>query len=1081
MSSQTVSASEMFVLKRTGKLETMKFDKILNRIKKSGEEAGLSKLNYTALTIKIIDQLYDKIPTTQIDELSAQQCYSLSSTHPDYAVLAAYIIHSNHQRSTSESFHQVMTQLYKYVDKQGKPAPMLSDKMYGTIRKYRKELEAMIVQERDYLIDYFGFKTLERAYLMRVNKKVVERIQHMWLRVAVGIHGDNLERVKETYDGMSQKWFIHATPTLFNAGTPRPQLSSCFLLSMEDDSIDGIFSTLRDCAFISKWGGGIGLHAHNVRAKGSHIRGTNGQSNGLVPMLRVFNNTAKYVDQCFTPDTVVFTEAGPKAIEDVGTTDRVLTSTGEYHTVKSPVRHEYDGPMLEISVKNAFSSVRVTPEHQIMALQGAGAEVDDIRHNLDKGRIRPVFCDAEDLMVGDFTVFPIPQGEKDVKHLSLEDCRLYGILVATGEIIGHFVVMTFMNEDTEEFVRKYCSKRGIPFSEQEQGISWSVANSDFKFTKSNLYDSAKEKRIDPTFLHLPVDKVKEVVRGIVESNMVTSSCIQESLDYMKRRIGSTQSCCFQHGNYLYSRIDNMQVTTYRGIVHDFEIDGPHDYTVAHLGVAHNGGGKRNGSFAIYLEPWHADVQAFLQMKKNHGDEEQKGRDLFYALWIPDLFMERMHNNQSWTLMCPDECPGLADVWGQEFVELYEKYEREGKGRETIGARDLWIQIMDAQMETGTPYLLYKDACNRKSNQQNVGTIRSSNLCTEIIEYSDANESAVCNLASISLPAFLKPDVESPTGGVVYDFEALHRVAKVVAYNLNVVIDVSFYPTPKTERSNFRHRPVGMGVQGLADVFMQLRMPFDSVEAKELNRRIFETIYHGALEQSCEMAKRHGAYETFVGSPASKGQLQFDLWSIVPAEGRYDWVSLKEDIKEYGLRNSLLVAPMPTASTSQILGNNECFEPITSNLYSRGTNAGQFLLANKYLQRELLELGLWNDAMKNKIVANNGSVQSLLEIPEEVRERYKTVWEIPQKTLIDMAVDRGAYICQSQSLNLWLEDPNYKMLTSMHYYSWKQGLKTGIYYLRRRARHQAQKFTIEPEQGNKATKEENDYECLMCSA
>jgi ribonucleoside-diphosphate reductase alpha chain len=788
MQKPAADSAEMFVVKRTGKTEIMKFDKILNRIKKSGEEAGIQKLNYTALTIKIIDQLYDKIPTTQIDELTAQQCYSMTSVHPDYGVLAARIIHSNHQRSTSESFYQVMTQLYKFTDKQGKAAPMLSEQAYGIVRKYRKELEAMMVHDRDYLIDYFGFKTLERAYLMRVNKKIVERIQHMWLRVSIGVHGEDIDKVKETYDAMSQKWFIHATPTLFNAGTPRPQLSSCFLLAMEDDSIDGIFNTLRDCAFISKWGGGIGLHAHNIRAKGSHIRGTNGQSNGLVPLLRVFNNTAKYVDQ--------------------------------------------------------------------------------------------------------------------------------------------------------------------------------------------------------------------------------------------------------------------------------------------------GGGKRNGSFAIYLEPWHADIQAFLQMKKNHGDEEQKGRDLFYALWISDLFMERMHNNGSWTLMCPDECPGLADVWGDEFVQLYERYEREGKGRETVQARDLWIQILDAQMETGTPYLLYKDACNRKSNQQNVGTIKSSNLCTEIIEYSDANESAVCNLASISLPAFVKGPTEE-NGLSTYDFEALHKVAKMVAYNLNKVIDVNYYPTEKTERSNFRHRPVGVGVQGLADVFMQLRYPFDSPQAKELNRLIFETIYHAALEQSCELAKRYGPYETFAGSPASKGQLQFDLWSTSPTEGRYDWVSLKEDIKEYGLRNSLLLAPMPTASTSQILGNNECFEPITSNLYSRGTNAGQFLLANKYLQRDLIELGLWSEALKNKMVANNGSIQALEEIPEEVRQRYKTVWEIPQKVLIDMAVDRGAFICQSQSLNLWLEDPTYKSLTTMHYYSWKQGLKTGIYYLRRRARHQAQKFTIEPTAAPKAAASEEV--CDMCSA
>ena len=1079
----------MFVVKRTGKTEIMKFDKILNRIKKSGEEAGIQKLNYTALTIKIIDQLYDKIPTTQIDELTAQQCYSMTSVHPDYGVLAARIIHSNHQRSTSESFYQVMTQLYKFTDKQGKAAPMLSEQAYGIVRKYRKELEAMMVHDRDYLIDYFGFKTLERAYLMRVNKKIVERIQHMWLRVSIGVHGEDIDKVKETYDAMSQKWFIHATPTLFNAGTPRPQLSSCFLLAMEDDSIDGIFNTLRDCAFISKWGGGIGLHAHNIRAKGSHIRGTNGQSNGLVPLLRVFNNTAKYVDQCFTPETVVWTEAGPKAIEDVGTTDRVLTSTGEFHSVIKPVRHEYEGPMFEIHVLNPFGlalePVYTTPEHQVMALQGmdVGVSNEVIKSQLDKGVAKPAFYDAKDLSVGDFMVYPIPQvQEKDIEHLTLEDCRFYGILVGNGgKFNKNYIFLKECKKPVVEFVKEYCSKRAIPISEStEDGtleLRWSIANVGFKFTRKQLQIGG----FDPAFLHLPLDKVRQVVQGIIDtSNDTKPSQVQESLRYMQLRLGhvGSDNSFLRHGNYVYSRIDDIKETTYRGIVHDFEIDGPHDYTIAHLGIVHNGGGKRNGSFAIYLEPWHADIQAFLQMKKNHGDEEQKGRDLFYALWISDLFMERMHNNGSWTLMCPDECPGLADVWGDEFVQLYERYEREGKGRETVQARDLWIQILDAQMETGTPYLLYKDACNRKSNQQNVGTIKSSNLCTEIIEYSDANESAVCNLASISLPAFVKGPTEE-NGLSTYDFEALHKVAKMVAYNLNKVIDVNYYPTAKTERSNFRHRPVGVGVQGLADVFMQLRYPFDSPQAKELNRLIFETIYHAALEQSCELAKRYGPYETFAGSPASKGQLQFDLWSTSPTEGRYDWVSLKEDIKEYGLRNSLLLAPMPTASTSQILGNNECFEPITSNLYSRGTNAGQFLLANKYLQRDLIELGLWSEALKNKMVANNGSIQALEEIPEEVRQRYKTVWEIPQKVLIDMAVDRGAFICQSQSLNLWLEDPTYKSLTTMHYYSWKQGLKTGIYYLRRRARHQAQKFTIEPTAAPKAAASEEV--CDMCSA
>jgi ribonucleoside-diphosphate reductase alpha subunit len=693
----------------------------------------------------------------------------------------------------------------------------------------------MIDHERDYIIDYFGFKTLERAYLFRVNNTIVERIQHMWMRVAIGIHGDLnssnqdecLRLIKETYDLMSQKFFTHATPTLFNAGTPRPQLSSCYLIAMEDDSIEGIYNTLKDCAQISKYSGGIGLHIHNIRAKGSHIQGTNGITDGLVPMLRVFNSTARYVNQS---------------------------------------------------------------------------------------------------------------------------------------------------------------------------------------------------------------------------------------------------------------------------------------------------GKRNGSFAIYLEPWHADIEDFLELRKNHGDEEMKARDLFYALWVSDLFMERVKDNSKWSLLCPNECPGLSDVYGNNFKELYEKYESDGKVRKTVNARDLWFKILDAQMETGTPYILYKDAANSKSNQKNLGTIKSSNLCCEILEYSDDKETAVCNLASIALPVFVDEKTKQ------FDYNKLHEVTKVVTNNLNKVIDVNFYPTEKTKKSNFRHRPIGIGIQGLADTFILLDIPFHSEQAKEINKHIFETIYHAALEKSNEIAIEReniiknefsksglskciyyesqneydikyihsrinkcfeeslylcGSYSSFIGSPASKGVLQFDMWNVTPS-ARYDWESLRESIKTHGLRNSLLVAPMPTASTSQILGFNECFEPFTSNLYSRRTLAGEFVVVNKYLMRELISLGLWNEQIKNNIIANNGSVQQLTILPEHIRNKYKIVWEIPMKHLIDMASDRGAFICQSQSLNLWMEDPTYNSLTSMHFYSWKKGLKTGIYYLRRKAKHQAQQFTIEPDAKEHDT-EEKDEICEMCSA
>ena len=786
---------EMRVKKRNGELEEVSFDKILKRIKTLGHEAGI-QINFSALAMKVIDQLYDTIETKKIDELAAEQCASLSTQHYDYGTLASRIVISNHQKNTNHSFSHVMEQLYEFKDVHGVHKPLVSQTLWGFVQTNATTLDAFIVHERDYLIDYFGFKTLERAYLFQIGNQIVERIQHMWLRVAVGIHGTNMDAIKETYDLMSQKYFTHATPTLFNAGTPRPQLSSCYLIAMEDDSLDGIYNTLKDCALISKWAGGIGLHIHNIRAQGTHIQGTNGKSNGIVPMLRVFNNTARYVDQ--------------------------------------------------------------------------------------------------------------------------------------------------------------------------------------------------------------------------------------------------------------------------------------------------GGGKRNGSFAIYLEPWPPDIEDFLEMKKNHGDEELKGRDLFYALWVSDLFMERVKENAKWSLFCPHECPGLADVYGEDFVKLYLSYEKANKARKVVNARDLWFKVLDAQMETGTPYLLYKDAFNLKSNQKNLGTIKSSNLCCEIGEYSDDKETAVCNLGSIGLPTFVNEVTKQ------FDYEKLHEVVKVLTNNLNSVIDVNFYPTEKTKRSNMRHRPIGIGVQGLADTFVLMDLPFHSDAAKEVNKLIFETIYHAALEKSNELAidmKNYyncddtdeyqyiGAYETFYGSPASKGILQFDMWGVTPSN-RYVWSLLKESIMTHGLRNSLLVAPMPTASTSQILGFNECFEPFTSNLYSRRTLAGEFVVVNKYLMKELIQMGHWNEQIKNNIIANKGSVQQLTVLPEHIRNKYKIVWEIPMKHVIDMSADRGAFICQSQSLNLWVEDPTYNTLTSMHFYSWKKGLKTGIYYLRRKAKHQAQQFTIEPEK--KEQVEEEDEICEMCS-
>ena len=853
----------MFVVKRDGRSEAVNFDKIYKRLQILGEteHSYPLQINYHTLSMKLIDQLYDGIPTSKLDELGAEQCASLITTHYDYGILASLLLCSNHHKNTSDNYLDVVTELYNNKDVHGHISPLLNDDIYSIVKEHHNVIQDMLDYSKDKLFDFFGFKTLERAYLLRVGNTIKERPQHMWMRVALSIHGDNMPKVRQTYNALSNKLFTHATPTLYNAGTPKQQLSSCYLLAMENDSIDGIYSTLADCAQISKWAGGIGLHVHNIRAAGSRIRGTNGTSNGLIPMLRVYNNTARYVDQ--------------------------------------------------------------------------------------------------------------------------------------------------------------------------------------------------------------------------------------------------------------------------------------------------GGNKRNGSFAIYLSPEHADIEEFLDLRKNHGDEESRARDLFYGLWIPDLFMKRVKEDGDWTLMCPDECVGLNDVYGKDYERLYEQYEREKKGRKTIKARQLWFKILESQIETGTPYLLYKDQANKKSNQQNLGTIKSSNLCTEIIEYSDSKETAVCNLASIALNRFVNVEQQK------YDYDELGKVVEIVTENLNKIIDINYYPTSKTRRSNLLHRPIGIGVQGLADTFLLLNLAFESDEAKELNKNIFETIYYHSMKKSFEIAKERsivmrslygsykitkewefentnpdcaqykfntqnevvknvlqyvkpvyaelnnlmqdnlGSYSSFNGSPLSEGKFQFDLWGVQPSD-RYDWDTLRQNICRYGVRNSLLVAPMPTASTSQILGNNECIEPFTSNIYARRTNAGDFIMVNKYLLKEMISNGKWNDDVKNSIIRNNGSVQHL-DISDEMKAKYKTAWEIKMKNVIDMSRDRGVYVCQSQSLNLWVEEPSFSILTSMHFYAWEQGLKTGMYYLRTRAKAQAQQFTIEPEKKGRSDKPDehnndvnttseqglineldNNTDCEMCS-
>ena len=1152
------NTNEMRVTKRNGELEIIAFDKILNRIKKLGQEVGIH-INYSLLTMKVIDQLYDTIETSKIDELAAEQCAALSTQHPDFATLASRIIISNHQKNTHSSFSEVMSKLYHFTDIHGTNKPLISEEVWYFIKDNATTLDDIIVHNRDYLIDYFGFKTLERAYLFKLNNVIVERIQYMWMRVAVGIHYTNtngtnekneetLDLIKESYDLMSQKYFTHATPTLFNAGTTRPQLSSCYLIAMEDDSLDGIYNTLKDCAMISKWAGGIGLHIHNVRAKGSHIHGTNGSSNGIVPMLRVFNNTARYVDQCIHPETIIYTTNGPIQIQNCSFGEtKIFNLEGKCEEIENVLEHPYEGEIYNIETMHSIDDLKITPEHPIYVLrnQPKGLNYSLIENRLNKNIALFEWVEAKELTNDDLLIYRIPEYNFDIQNLTEDDCYMYGVILGDGcmhneDQNGYISLHTTNKKHILDFAVKYFENKCIQYhtntNENVTRIRWNK-NINMPFRYSDVYDVNKNKHLHSKWLNLPINKSKFILKGLLDTDgsnskelvfdntsrnliesvrficlkmgLLTSGYVRdrvgESHEIMKNvtisiitnqkisyslRIPKTKEICelmniihdenqfynfFKYGNYLLTRIKNIIKEEYSGTLYDLQMKEEHNYML-HNGIVHNGGGKRNGSFAIYLEPWHPDIEDFLEMKKNHGDEELKGRDLFYAVWVCDLFMERVKNNAKWALFCPYECPGLSDVYGEKFNELYEKYEKDNKARKIINARDLWFKILDAQMETGTPYLLYKDAANQKSNQKNLGTIKSSNLCTEIIQYSDANETAVCNLASIALPSFVNHDTKQ------FDYEKLHSVTKVVTNNLNKVIDINYYPTEKTKTSNLRHRPIGIGVQGLADTFILMDVAFHSEEAKMVNKLIFETIYHGALEKSNELSFEQGPYSSFENSPASRGILQFDMWNITPVnnnnDNKYDWSTLKEKIIRGGLRNSLLVAPMPTASTSQILGYNECFEPFTSNIYSRRTLAGEFVVINKYLMKELIDLNLWNEDIKNNIVANKGSVQQLTQLSEHLRNKYKIVWEIPMKHVIDMSADRGAYICQSQSLNLWVEDPNYNILTSMHFYSWKKGLKTGIYYLRRKAKHQAQQFTIEPE---KQKEDEHDEICEMCSA
>jgi ribonucleoside-diphosphate reductase alpha subunit len=1065
----------MRVIKRNDETEDMMFDKISDSISVLCKEHALTSVDASVVAQKICASLFDGIKTSEIDVYASETAASMSTRHPDYGKLAALLVVRNLHKQTAEKASEVFAR--------ENAIGVMSDACYAFVQEHADAIDAAIVPDRDFLFDYFGLKTLEKGYLVRDGNKPLERPQHLWMRVAIGIWTGDLTEVLKTYDLLSQKYFTHATPTLFNAAMKHPQLSSCFLMGVKDDSIDGIYSTLKDCAHISKWAGGIGVHIHNVRSRGSPIVGTAGVSSGVMPMLRVFNATARYVNQCFTPGTRIYVrDHGAYPIGNVCPGMEVLTSDGTYRPVLEVAKKtiEDSEDILEIQVEHAFAPVHCTKEHEIYALK-----------KQDQGFL-PGFFPASQLSPGDLVGFPVPQLALEHDRIVYEEdlCFAYGAILRDGRVISdihgrsNFSVTT-STQDTIVFFEAFLASKGITYEKpNDDTIQWSAPFDVVPIHETDVYvRETQQKFIHSRFLSLPNKQRNAIVHGLMGDSR-TFTTTSEELAYGLRELllrlgtlssGHTQDTylCTRYtieisdngGSYstddvLWTTIQDIKTVKHTGHVYDLNVQDNHTYVTVNMGIVHNSG-KRNGSICMYMEPSHPDVFEILEARKNHGDEEARARDLFYALWIPDLFMRRVEANAKWSFFCPNKCPGLADAYGPEYDALYEKYESEKKYESQIDAQKLWAAVCNAQMETGTPFMLYKDACNMKSNQKHLGTIKSSNLCTEIVEYTSPDEIAVCNLASVCLPQFVDDGR--------FDFGKLHAVVKQVTWNLDRVIDVTYYPIPEAERSNKRHRPIGIGIQGLADVFMMLKMDFEGAQAKKLNRDIFETMYHAAVEASCDRAETHGPYETFKGSPASHGLLQFDLWNHKPGSARYDWQDLKYRVALSGLRNSLLLAPMPTASTSQIMGSNEAFEPYTSNIYLRRTLAGEFIVVNKHLVRDLVDLGLWNESTKNLIIKNQGSIQDIADIPDQLKPIYKTAWEMKQKSLIDMAADRGAFVCQSQSLNLFMAQPTFSKLSSMHFYAWKRGLKTGMYYLRTKPAAMPVQFTIDPKS------------CLTCSS
>ena len=1254
----TIEEEEVvYVVKRDGRREEVSFDKVSKRIKNISHGLNVSCF---MIAQKVCNRIYPDVSTTELDELSAKLCASMSSDKLDYGTLAARIIISNNHKNTLESFTQSMIKLYNNVDNLGNHVPLISESVYNMAIKYEDKFNEILDYSKDYNFDYFGYKTLERAYLIKINGKTVERIQHMFLRVSLGIWGENLKMVIRSYELLSGKYFTHATPTLYHSGTPRQQMISCFLIGT-NDSISGIYKTISDCAMISKWAGGIGVHIHNIRGKGAYIRGTNGSSNGIIPMLKVYNDTAEYVDQCVTPDTLIYTTHGVKKMRDVvvGETE-IFNTEGDCEVVKNVLEHSYEGNIYSIKTMHSLSDLKITGEHPVFGIQNGG---------------KPDWINVKDINMDTMIGYRIPEYVKDVEEISEDDCYFYGLMIKSGYMKDTKNYCVYEAVEEKEFIKRYLENKYVEYKDNGTEIIWGKSvNLPVKY--SDLYTPHSHKHIQFRWLNLSIEKCSKIIYGLFNNSVFTtqSSFLITSIRYLLLKMGVLSSCeknrneysltisdeseYVKRDNFLFTPVTNINSISYNGTLYDLQMSKVHNYMLDN-GIIHNGGGRRKGSFSIYLEPHHPDILEFLEIKLNQGDESQRARDLFPAMWISDYFMYCVQHSLDWYLMDPDTCPDLIELYGEDYTHRYQEYVEKGMYVRKVKAQQIWKAMIKSQVETGTPYVLFKCNINRKSNQKNIGTIKSSNLCvapeteiltdegyiridsvadkhvnvwngkkfskslvqktgtdqklikinfsngstlecteyhkfylsdwktveakdlkiddelchidlpsfekktsnitvseiidegrisdtycfneperhlgifngipagncSEIVEYSDDKEYACCCLISLCLPSY----VDQETRTIKYD--KIIEVCEQTTRNLNQVVDLNYYPVPETKRSNMRHRPLGHGVQGLADLYILMRVAYDSEEARILNKKVFETIYYGTMRASMLIAKERyvgmkrlnelykektlrfvgdeytveydgdeevlaliaelrpnkwelemnshfGAYSTFVGSPLFEGKFQFDLWGVEPSDS-YNWTGLMEEIQKYGVRNSLLVALMPTASTSQIMGNNEAFEPYTSNAYVRSTNAGAFKVLNKHLIKDLMELGKWNKKIKESIIEHEGSVQHL-DIDDDIKRLYKTVWEIKQSEVIQQAADRGPFICQTQSMNLHFEEPTMKLISSALFAGWKKGLKTGSYYIRGQPRAAAQKFTIEAV-SNKKIAVPDEAACESCSA